>query len=296
VLLAACQTGRADVSPQDLERAVEDFGNLLVSGSFILDALVIISDDTLDNDAEYQLLKKNTFDAIRDITPLLEFDALFTIIKAIHSPFNFSSDEEAAANLPLLDRDAFVELSNVIKENVNTQLGETLVTELRTAYQPLVALQEAAGRDIQRVSEDSTRVQAELDLLDVKMTVKKGISKLSRGLFGDNSKNEQKLKQKQEALSRDELLSVYYQLIQKGPLPPLAEFESVVNLATQYIIETGDDFAQMADPAQVSDEYLVIVKEFIRQETPAVLQSIGEMEAALDCIKDSISKIPPPSD
>jgi len=216
-----------------------------------------------------------------------------SIIKSIHSPFNFSSDEEAAANLPLLGRDAFAQISNVIKQNVNTQLGETVITELRTAYQPLVALQEAAGRDIQRVSDDSTRVQAELDLLDVRMTVKNGISKLSRGLFGDNTKNAQKLKQKQDALSRDEILSVYYRLIQKGPLPPLADFENVVNLATQYIIETGDDYARMADPAQVSDEYLVVVKEFIRQETPDVLQSVDELESGLDFILESISKIPP---
>jgi len=289
-LLAVCQTGSA-VSPQDVERALADFGADLLGRAILLDFLVAVTDDTLDNDAEYQLLKKNTFDAIRDVTPLLELDYLSTLIQNIHSPFNFS-EEEAATEFALITRQDLQELSEGI-QNLVVFLGDKLVKDIRTAYGRLVALQETAGLDVQRVSEDSARVQAELDLLGVKMKVKKGISKLSLGLFGDNAKTALKIQENQEALSRDELLSVYYKLIQKGPMPALADFETFITTVLQYATESAADYATMADPNQVSDEMNQYYFEFIRQETPAVLESVGVLQQSLESLTDSISKMPP---
>jgi len=285
------------VSPDELERSFSDFSAALFDHSFIIDYLLDRGGrDVLDNNKEYQNLKKITLSSVLAIQPWYDLAIAYSIavIEGIHTGFNVTDEAEAAAAFAKITREDLAAVAKDLEAAIAAfnEEQKDLYSQIDAAYLPLEGVQLDAAGDILLVAADEVRVQTELELLKVKMSVKKGISRFSLGLFGNTAKTTAQTKKTEDELTKDQLLKVSFELINKGPLPPKEDFVNFIKTVLEYAQESADDFEMMSDPEKVSDEDLPYFFEFARQETPDVLDSVAELESAWDVLTDSINKIP----
>jgi len=273
------------VTPEELERVLEDVATTLNADSFLVDTLISTGTAELIPDQEFQTLKNLELGELkkfgRPSGALTKLGALVQEVAYLHEPFNIPNDDQFYDAFVALTRETMQDVADEAREAI--PFATTLIEEFTTLYGPLIEIQKQAIADEEASLLEQAALQDSIDELKLKSQLKK----VTFGLFGNKKQDDKKASQKKTQLEVARHQAVLYSVIEAGILPDQADMLNLIRSVAIYLDQSADTLETFI-PTSVSRDKFFNAFAFIRQETPEVLAAVASFQTALAAMQTSI--------